>query len=104
MKGDIVEYPLISAVLGSSFDTWEWYEEVTYAEGFDWDIHPSDKKTKFITIVIEDKTYELSASNIMTALVAECGKGVIWDEDLDLDADAGDRVIQRATLKELVFG
>ncbi len=48
-----MEYPLISAVLGSAFESWEWYEEVTFAEGFDWDIHPSDKKTKFLTIGIE---------------------------------------------------
>jgi hypothetical protein len=104
VKGDIVEYPLISAVLGSAFETWEWYEEVTFAEGFDWDTHPSDKKTKFLTVGIEGKTYQLSVSNIMTALVAQCGKGVIWDEDLDLDASEGDNVIQRATLKEVVYG
>jgi hypothetical protein len=39
----------------------------------------------------------------MTALVAQCGKGVIWEDDLDLDASEGDNVIQRATLKEIVF-
>ena len=46
-----MEYPLISAVLGSAFESWEWYEEVTFAEGFDWDIHPLDKKTKLRTCI-----------------------------------------------------
>lgn len=94
-----------SCVLGSAWETWDWWQSIKYSEGADWD------KVGEITVSIDDPEDEdkavsktLTVQDLATAyatLLAEVGELVNWQ---DLDAVSGDNILQIAVLGEVVYG
>jgi len=98
-----------SSILGSCFSTWEWYSDVVYVDGYDWDTVPDDPTEKFIRIEIDDPNDDalyiekaLSVTDLKVSYEAVAKSSHIdWE---DIDADVGDRIIQHAVLGEIVYG
>lgn len=98
-----------SSILGSAFDSYDWYEGVEYVEGCDWDVIPSHLDASFVEVCMENPesgsrfvTKSLSVNDLKRAY-EEVAKScrVDWE---DIDADLGDRIIQHAVLGEYVYG
>lgn len=108
---------ILEGILGANFESYGWYETVTYAENYEWNIHPKDMNDKFVTVEIispehyevyleedeEVKTIEktLSVSDIIGAWSRCSALGLDVKSE---DAISADNIIQMAVLGELVFG
>lgn len=98
-----------SSILGSAFESYDWYERVEYVEGCDWDIIPEHLDACFVDITIDNPqsgprwiTKSLAVSDLKRAY-EEVAKSCRLDWE-DIDADMGDRIIQQAVLGEYVYG
>ncbi len=93
-----------SCVLGSAWETWDWWQSIKYSEGSDWD------KVGEITVSIDDPENEdevitktLGVQNLANAyatLLSEVSD-INWQ---DLDAVSGDNILQIAVLGEVIYG
>ena len=115
----------ISSILGSAWEGYEWWQSYEYAEGYEWDTIPTDDDTPFLTITAqnpdadedEDEDAEVTATlsvrdiivayiEASSALRQDIGYESYGDGDgyLDIDADAGDVIIQFAVYGTHIFG
>lgn len=95
-----------SNVLGSGWETWDWWVSVDYAEGSDWDkvgeviITAWDGETEGEATI----TKTLTLNDLVDAYkkcVEENGYSLNPD---DLDAEQGDAIIQTAIYGETIYG
>ncbi len=107
--GDFVRY-----LLGSAFETWSWWHEVTYDEGYDWETFPEDLDQPFVTLGIEDPNGEEDEEGFMPTITKKVSVNDLvkaygdlprnyrreWDEH---DACSGDCVLQFAVLGEVTY-
>lgn len=109
------KHELVSAILGSAFESYPWWTAVIFTADHEWDTLPADDDEKFLTIHGDDPegtegngnfVADLSVNDIVKAYFASnlpypdecshCG-------DFDIDADEGDLVIQYAVYGTAVF-
>lgn len=102
---------LWSAVFGSSFEVWDWWINIEYVEG-EWD------KPGHVRLTIENPDYvgtsritaNIRMDNIRKAFDELLRKGIVnrdciyAEDDVDLDAVAGDAVLQQAILGDIIYG
>jgi hypothetical protein len=100
----------VENLLGSAFETCPWWQDVTYADGYEWDTHPSDRDLPFLTLVVDDPmdedetvTKQVSVNDLVKAYSALVTKGYELDWE-DHDAYSADGVIQQAVFGEVVYG
>lgn len=97
-----------SNVLGSAWETWDWWVRLDYSEGSDWD------KLGEITITAQDPNADwedeqptITKTLTVEDLAAAYGKCISEGHRFnleDLDASDGDCVIQMAMFGEVVYG
>jgi len=88
----------LSEILGSAFETWDWWRGWEYDDGYEWDIHPTDNDLPFLTLMVEDDeneeltiTKKLSVNDIVKGYVKSGAKD--WQ---NLDAGSSDWIMQCA--------
>ena len=104
---------LLNNVMGSAWETWSWWKEYEYADGYDWDTYPDDPHAPYVTVTVDDpdhdwwsgeeetdspsRTRTLSVDDLLTAVGTVLTKHphVRWD---DMDAISADIVLQYATI------
>jgi hypothetical protein len=94
-------------LLGSGWETWQWWHTAEYTEGYEWDKFPSDFGTPFLTVGICDPddeneeqtiTKSLSLNDLLEAY--EKASHLNWE---DHDACSGDYVMQIAVFGKAVY-
>jgi hypothetical protein len=104
----------MSHLLGSAFETWSWWHEVTYAEGYDWETFPDDLDQPYLTLGIEDPNGEEDEEGFMPSITKTFSVNDLvkaygemphkyrrqWD---DHDASSADCVLQYAVLGEVTY-
>jgi hypothetical protein len=108
----------VSAVLGSSFTTWSWWQEFKFVGDYGWDTIPTDHNLKFVKLgIVDPESYDtcdnyadmkikrksLSVNDIAKAFGKLVSEGYTLDHE-GLDAIGGDAVIQTAVLGEVTYG
>jgi hypothetical protein len=108
----------VSAVLGSSFTTWSWWQEFKYVGDYGWNNPPTDHNLKFVKLgIVDPESYDtcdnyadmkikrksLSVNDIAKAFGKLVSEGYTLDPE-DLDAIGGDAVMQTAVLGEVTYG
>ena len=106
---------IVSAVLGSAFESYSWWGALSYRNGYDWDNLPADGDEVFA--VLESSNPEtddegehsdttlLTVNGIFTAVGDHLGYAV-YDlvDDADIDADEGDCIVQNLVFGTVVYG
>jgi hypothetical protein len=94
-----------SNVLGSAWETWDWWRSYDYSSGADWD------KPGTITVAIDNPEDEAGDPIVKTLNVHDLAKaygelsaGMPHLDWQDLDACYGDAVMQQAVFSEVVYG
>ena len=95
---------LWSNIMGSGFETWDWWLAVSYAEDTDWNVPGK------VTLSIADPAKErggligtLDLQDMVDAIDKLAMDGTALNVD-DLDAHTGDLILQVAMLGEVVCG
>lgn len=95
---------LWSNIMGSAFETWDWWLAVVYAEDTDWNIPGR------VTLSIADPEQErggliktIDLQDMVDAIDKLAMDGTLVNVD-DLDACEGDLILQVAVLGEVVYG
>jgi hypothetical protein len=94
-----------SHILGSAWETWDWWTGVDYLDGSDWDkvgevkITGWDGETEGETLI----TKTLNIGDLAEAYGKCLAEGYRFNLD-DFDACDGDAVIQMAMFGEVVYG
>lgn len=105
---------LWSEILGSGWETWDWWQGHEYAPGADWDqpgsltvtvVSPDDDAdTVTVTVSVEQVAAALDVA-IRAGLVDACtGVPISRSDEFDWDACSGDTVMQMAVFGEVVYG
>jgi hypothetical protein len=101
---------------GSSFETWDWWANVEYLDGADWDkpgkvrlsiwTDPDDHRVGKTnkTIDIDDLLFAVERAVVECVDACTGRKIVVTPGDVDFDACVGDCILQIAVLGEVVFG
>lgn len=101
---------LWSAVLGSAFETWSWWRDVSYPTGSDWETPGT------VMLTLDDPEHGESDGVLLsrTLTIDDIVRGYqlllqqfqfdVTPYDLDFDAVSGDAVLQLAIFGELVYG
>ena len=112
-KIKIVQYvdrnEFISALMGSSWEIWQWWHSIDYVKGSDWD-RPTETDTEpYVRVEAEDLQNDmltirrtLSVADLVTAFTTLQNSGdyhfTRWD---DFDAAGGDAILQQAVYGEV---
>lgn len=110
----------LSAILGSAWESWDWWKAVDYTAPFDWDNHPKTNDRPFLTILADDPDGDegetvkvsLTVADLYEAYISVCSANSedlgyyenYGIHDLDLDAIEGDHIIQFAVFGTLIYG
>jgi hypothetical protein len=104
---------ILNGVLGSCYESWDWWRKEKYDEGTDWDKYPEDIYQPFLELKIESElpeedfgkaptvTKKLSVADILSAYSVLSVKGY---QVSDMDACSSDAILQFAVLGEVVWG
>ena len=106
------KHEFLSSILGSAYETWYWWKEDTFDEGYSWNKYPDDNNKPFLTVGILDPngddeekviTKRLCVNDITKGYATAHAKGYKTRLD-DLDAVYGDAIMQFVVLGECVYG
>lgn len=95
-------------LLGSAWESWDWWHVVEYDNGYDWDTYPGDWDKPFLTVGICDPdeddetatvTKKLSLNDLLKAYRET--PNLDWENH---EAWSGDCVLQTAVLGTVVYG
>ena len=107
---NIKQGEFLDEILGSAYETWSWWHEETYDEGYGWDTYPTDNDLPFLTLGICDPDDEDEERTITKKLsVNDIANGFAksgihsWQ---NLDAASSDCIMQCAFFDstEAIYG
>ena len=93
-----------SAILGSGFETWDWWRGVTYDDNSAWD------KAGHVVLKIENPDggptlgRVLNVNDLAKAYALGKERGYDVGDYEDFDACSGDAVLQIAVLGDIIYG
>jgi hypothetical protein len=92
-----------SAIMGSGWESWEWWKDISYRGSADWDKPGVVTLTAYDPDTGEDEyTADLTIAELVKAYEeVNTTTRIHWE---DLDSVSGDAILQVAVLGDIVYG